>query len=53
MQLFELMLDFETLRKIISRENFEIEQGSLKVRKYVRFAVRPPLLIREKSHVIL
>jgi hypothetical protein len=25
----------------------------LKVRKYVRFAVRPPLLIREKSHVIL
>jgi hypothetical protein len=36
MQLFELMLDFETLliRNIISRENFEIEQRSLKVRSF-------------------
>jgi hypothetical protein len=44
MQLFELMLDFETLRKIISRENFEIEQGSLKVRNSL------PLLLPGGGH---
>ena len=44
MQLFELMLDFEIFRT----QDFFARKLNKEVCTYVRFAVRPPLLSREK-----
>jgi hypothetical protein len=46
MQLFESMLDFETLRNIISRENFEIEQRSKFESTFVLLSVRPSSVVK-------